>query len=81
MEVYNKFTSHEEFKYHCKQCEFQALEQDILNDHVRAFHELKFSCHKCHESFTQEELLTDHLQTAQRAEKFLCSHCEFQTDF
>ena len=81
MEVYNKFTSHEEFKYHCKQCEFQALEQDILKDLVKAFHEFKFSCCKCHESFTQEELLTDHLQTAQRAEKFLCSHCEFQTDF
>ena len=77
MEVYNNSSNHTEFKFHCDHCEFQALEQDYLVKHIRAFHEYTFSCIKCHETFKKENELTEHKKNVQ---EFSCDQCEYQAE-
>ena len=73
MELYN-----EQFKYHCNHCEFRALEEEFLNEHIEAFHQSKFSCRKCLKMFSQEDELRRHITDCHEETCYQCSECEYK---
>ena len=79
MEIYNKYSTHHEFKYHCDHCEFQAVEKESLEEHYKAFHENRFSCSKCLQPFTEEEILKIHIQTEHDRIMYPCHLCDYES--
>ena len=73
MEVYNK-----EYQHHCPNCEFQALEEYFLKEHIEAFHKPKLSCRKCFQQFFHEDELTIHIENNHEETMYQCNQCEYK---
>ena len=80
MEVYNRFSSHEEFKYHCDQCEFLK--------HLKTGHEVvTLFCDYCEFKTERKGVLRKHIRThhqdlmqnvevERREDMYICNQCE-----
>ena len=55
----HKQSVHQDVKYACDQCEYQATSQVNLTKHIQSKHEgIRYACDQCDQQFTQNSCLT-----------------------
>ena len=70
---------HQNIKYPCDQCSYQATTQGSLKQHIRAKHEgIKYPCPECDYQATEKGSLKKHIQSKHENISYACNECDYQ---
>ena len=70
---------HENVKYACDQCDYQAKQQRHLYQHIQSKHEgVKFACDQCDHQATRQSHLKSHILTKHEGVRYACDLCDYQ---
>ena len=69
---------HQNVKYACDQCDYQAKYKISLTRHIQVKHEgVKYACDQCDYQATRQSHLTVHIQSKHEGVKHACDQCDY----